>query len=170
MEHAALLSDAVGAGSDAVVVAGHSYGGVVALPAAELLGGRVRGVVLVDGIVCDDGEAAHDVRLAKALSRRAEASERGDGMWTPAQPDIRADWVERLEPFPLSAMETPISLSGAVDSLPRTYVLCSRGGMDEQAERARERGWRVVEVESSHALPLQHPRKCAELLLDAASG
>jgi hypothetical protein len=42
--------------------------------------------------------------------------------------------------------------------------------MDEQAERARERGWRVVEVDAPHAFPLEDPGRCADLLLEAAAG
>jgi pimeloyl-ACP methyl ester carboxylesterase len=171
MEHASLLAGAVGAGDDRVVVAGHSYGGVVALPAAEMLGQRAAGVVVVDGIVCDDGESAHDARGEKAAARRAEASRRGDGMWTPGERGPGdPDWFDRLEPMPLSAMESPISLTGAVDRLPRTFVLCERWGMGEQAERALERGWRVVEVDASHAFPLLDPGRCAEILLEAPSG
>jgi pimeloyl-ACP methyl ester carboxylesterase len=168
MEHAGLLAGAVD-GDGPVVVAGHSYGGVVALPAAELLGERCRAVVVVDGIVCDDGESAHDARGDKARARREEASRRGDGMWTPGEPDPGdPDWFDRLEPMPLSAMDSPISLSGEVNRLPRTFVLCERWGMGEQAERALERGWRVVEVDSSHAFPLLRPAECARLLLEAA--
>src|SRR5215217_4366028 len=73
MEHARLLADAVGEGAAPVAVAGHSYGGVVALPAAEMLGTRCTAVVIVDGIVCDDAESAHDARGEKAAGRREEA-------------------------------------------------------------------------------------------------
>lgn len=170
MEHAALLASLVPPDGD-VVVAGHSYGAVVALPAAEMLGERVRAVVAFDGIVCDDGESAHSARPARAAGRRAEAQRRGDGMWTAgAQGPGDPDWFGRLQPMPLSAMEAPVALSGAVDRLPRTFVACSRGGMDEQAERARARGWRVVEVDAPHALPLVDPASCAEILRDAVPG
>jgi pimeloyl-ACP methyl ester carboxylesterase len=169
MEHARLMVDAVGPGDEPVVLAGHSYGGAVVLPAAELLGSRCAAVVVVDGIVCDDGESVHDARAEKAAARRAEAAERGDGMWTPGEPEPGdPDWFDRLEPMPLSAMESPISLTGAVNRLPRLFVLCERWGMGEQAERALARGWRVVEVASSHAFPLLQPGRCARLLLEAA--
>jgi pimeloyl-ACP methyl ester carboxylesterase len=170
MEHARELVQDVGDGDDPVVVAGHSYGGVVALPAAELLGPRCVAVVVVDGIICDDGESAHDARADKAPARRDEAQGRGDGMWTAGKPGPGdPDWFDRLQPMPLSAMDTPITLTGAVNRLPRTFVLCRRWGMGEQAERALERGWRIVEVDSSHAFPLLDPGSCAEILLEAAS-
>jgi pimeloyl-ACP methyl ester carboxylesterase len=169
MDHAQLLVEEIGGGAEPVVLAGHSYGGIVVLPVAETISGRVLAVVSIDGIVVDDGESAHDARADKRDARRAEALERGDGMWTAGEPD-RDDppWRSRLVPMPLSAMESPVVLSGAVDRLPRTYVFCSRGGMDEQAPRARERGWTVVEVDASHGFPSEQPRACAELLMAAA--
>jgi hypothetical protein len=111
------------------------------------------------------------VRPQKSGARRAEAAERGDGMWTagervPGNPQ----WSDRLEPMPVSAFEAPVRLTGAADRLPRLFVHCTRGGMDEQAERARERGWRVVDAQAPHAFPLVDPDRCAALLLDAAPG
>jgi pimeloyl-ACP methyl ester carboxylesterase len=170
MDHAAALVTAIGDAED-VVVAGHSYGGLVALPAAEALGGRARAVVLVDGLLPDDGDTGFGLRPQKADARRAEAAARGDGMWT-AGPRVPGDpaWAERLVPMPVSAFEAAVSLGGTVDRLPRLYIRCERGGMDEQAERARRRGWRIVDVPAPHAFPLQAPERCAALLLDALAG
>jgi pimeloyl-ACP methyl ester carboxylesterase len=167
MEHARVLVERVPPGSSRVVLAGHSYGGAVVLPAAETLGERCAGVCVIDGLICDDGESAHDARSEKAQARRAEAQARGDGMWTAGKPGPGdPDWFDRLQPMPLSAMDAPIRLSGAVNRLPRLFVLCERWGMEEQAERALARGWRVVEVDSSHAFPLLDPAMCSELVLE----
>jgi hypothetical protein len=35
-------------------------------------------------------------------------------------------------------------------------------------ERARERGWTVIEVDAGHLLPLEDPALCAGLLLELA--
>ena len=167
MDHVQALVDAVGDARD-VVVAGHSYGGLVALPAAEALGARARAVVLIDGIVADDGETGFAARPEQAAGRRAEAARRGDGMWTSGEPSPGDPaWFRHLAPMPISAFESPIRLTGAVDGLPRTYVLCEKWGMADQATRARQRGWKVVQVEASHGFPLEDPAACAKLLLDA---
>jgi pimeloyl-ACP methyl ester carboxylesterase len=74
-DHAAELTAAAGT---ADVVAGHSYGGLVAPIAAEALGAAA--LVVFDGFVPDAGESAFDVHPARIEPRRAEAAERGDGM------------------------------------------------------------------------------------------
>ena len=87
-------------------------------------------------------------RTTRAATRRRRGgrrlASRGDGMWTAGEPEPGdPDWFDRLEPMPLSAMDTPIALTGEVNRLPRTFVLCERWGMGEQAERALARGWQV---------------------------
>ncbi len=168
MDHAAALVAAIGDAAD-VVVAGHSYGGLVALPAAEALYPRARAVVLIDGLLADDGQTGFDVRPQNAAGRRAEAARRGDGMWTSGEPSPGdPSWFSHLVPMPLSAFESPVRLTGAVDGLPRTYVLCEEWGMADQATRARQRGWKVIRLEAvGHGLPLEDPAACAKLLLEA---
>src|SRR3954451_21703860 len=98
LDHAAELFDAVGPRpSGSVVVAGHSYGGLVAPAAAELLGDAAAALVVIDGFVIDDGESACSIHPYRCAARRAEAAERGDGMWTAGDPPAFApDWFERM--------------------------------------------------------------------------
>ena len=170
-EHARELADAVGPGRPpgSVVVAGHSYGGLVAPIAAERLGEASAALVVFDGFVPDDGESAFDIHPDRVEGRRAEADERGDGMWTAGDPPAFApEWYARMEPMPISAFEAPVRLTGRAASLPSWFVLCLDGDFASQAERARERGWTVVEVRGPHALPLVDPGRCGEVLLEAA--
>lgn len=149
--HAAALAAAVGPGP--VAVAGHSYGALVALPLADLLRDRVTAVTVIDGPVVDPGQSMFDVRPEHAEARRSEAA--ADGYWRGEDP--------RMRPMPISASEAPVPFR-AVD-VPRTFVHCLRSDMGEQAERARARGWRIVEVDAGHGLPLEDPATCAALLL-----
>jgi pimeloyl-ACP methyl ester carboxylesterase len=139
-------------------VAGHSYGGLVAPLAAERLGAAA--IVVVDGFVVDPGESAASVHPERIAPRRAEAAERGDGMWTAGVDD------PRFVPMPLSAFEAPVRY----DALPghRVFVECLRSDFAEQAQRARDRGWTVVAVDAEHVLPLIDPAFTAKVLLDAA--
>jgi pimeloyl-ACP methyl ester carboxylesterase len=169
MDHAAALVAAVGEGADAVAVCGHSYGGLVALPAAEALGARAVAVVVLDGLVPDDGDTGFALRWQTAALRRADAAGRGDGRF--AVPAPQAPWGSRLVPIPVSAFEAPVRLSGAVDALPRTFLWCLEGDMGEQAQRAGARGWQVVRLEGAdHSLPLDDPQRCADALLAAGCG
>ena len=71
--------------------------------------------------------------------------------------------MSRLVPMPLSAFEEPVRVTPAVASLPGTFIRCTRSDMgQQQAERARRRGWRVVEVEATHFVPLTRPEVCAQ--------
>ena len=153
--HAVELASAAG---HADVVAGHSYGGLVAPGAAELLGASV--LVVVDGFVVDDGESAADVHPDRIAPRRAEAARRGDGMWTAGDDD------PRLVPMPLSCFEAPVRMEG--HDMARWFVHCLRSDFADHAQRARRRGWRVVEIDSGHLLPLVDPATTAKVLLDAA--
>jgi pimeloyl-ACP methyl ester carboxylesterase len=166
-EHAAELVAAADGSAD--VVAGHSYGAMAALPAAEALGASA--LVVIDGFVPDDGESAFDLIPERCAPRRAEADARGDGMWTSgidsAAPGL-PDWMARLVPMPISAFEAPVAVRG-VSTLRKTFVRCTREpDFAGQAERARQRGWRVVSVPSFHALPLLDPATTAKLLIDAS--
>jgi hypothetical protein len=91
-------------------------------------------------------------------------------MWTSgidtAAPGL-PDWMARLVPMPISAFEAPIALRGT--PMRRTFVRClQEPDFAGQAERARGRGWRVVEVESFHALPLLDPATTVNVLLEAS--
>jgi pimeloyl-ACP methyl ester carboxylesterase len=163
-DHARVIAEAAGAVDGPVVAAGHSYGGLVAPLVADLLGAAL--VVVVDGFVVDDGESAADVHPERMRGRRAEAAERGDGMWTAGEPDgVEPDWWRRLAPMPLSAFEAPVRLRSPRP--PGLFVHCLRSDFASQAQRARERGWEVVEVDAVHVLPLVDPASCAEALLRA---
>jgi pimeloyl-ACP methyl ester carboxylesterase len=153
-DHAAEL---VAAAGEADVVAGHSYGGLVAPIAAESLGAAA--LVVIDGFVVDDGESAADVHPERIGPRREEAAARGDGMWTAGAAD------PRFVPMPLSCFEAPVALRGA--DVQRWFVHCLRSDFAAQAARARERGWRVVDVDAEHMLPLIDPAFTAKVLIDA---
>jgi pimeloyl-ACP methyl ester carboxylesterase len=170
-DHAEELVAAVGGGRPArsVVVAGHSYGGLVAPVAAELLGPAAAALVVIDGFVVDDGESAASIHPDRVRRRQMEAASRGDGMWTPGEPEFGdPDWFDELVPMPVSAFEAPVELLGFANQLPRWFVHCLRSDFGTQAERARARGWTVVEVDALHALPMLDPARCADVLLDTA--
>lgn len=154
-DHAAELAAAA---ERADVVAGHSYGGLVAPIAAELLGAAA--IVVIDGFLPDPGESAASIHPERLVARRAEAAERGDGMWTAGEED------PRLRPMPLSAFDAPVVYAHLPEH--RVFVECLRSDFASQAARARERGWEVVPVDAEHMLPLIDPAFTARVLLDAA--
>jgi hypothetical protein len=90
-------------------------------------------------------------------------------MWTAGEPpELEPAWWSRMTPMPISAFEAPVPLTGVAAQLPSWFVWCLRSDFADQAARARERGWTVVEVDAVHVLPLVDPGACVEVLLDAA--
>jgi len=158
--HADAVATAV-RGDGPVVVAGHSYGGMVVPALADRLRPRVRAVVVVDGLVPDPGDSSFAIRPHAAEERRAAARAAG-GVFPPP-----GDADPRLVPMPISAFEAPVSFD-ALD-VPRTFVWCTRSDMGAQAARGSARGWRVVEVDAGHWLPLEDGALCTRLLLEAST-
>ena len=144
-------------GDDPLVLAGHSYGGMVVPVLADRLRERVRALVVIDGHVPDPGDSAFAIRPHAADDRREAA--RDTGLF-PAPPDD-----PRLVPMPIAAFEEPAQFAPL--DVPRTFVRCLRSDMEAQAERARERGWRIVDADAGHWLPLEDPELCARVLLAA---
>jgi hypothetical protein len=70
-----------------------------------------------------------------------------------------------MRPMPLSAMETPVVLGELPER--RVFVHCLQSDFAVQAQRARERGFAIVEVDAGHLWPLEQPAACAALLLAA---
>ena len=121
--HADAVAAAAG-GDDPVVLAGHSYGGMVVPVLADRLRERVRAIVVVDGLVPDPGDSSFAIRSYGAAERRAAA--RVDGLFPPP-----GDADPRLVAMPISAFETAAEFA-AVD-VPRTFVWCTRSDMEAQA-------------------------------------
>jgi hypothetical protein len=70
---------------------------------------------------------------------------------------------------PLQAFATPVRLNGAVDTLPRSYIYCTRSGPGDVfrpfAERAQASPrWRYHELDASHNPHITMPDTLAALL------
>jgi pimeloyl-ACP methyl ester carboxylesterase len=167
--HAQELAAAVGAPRPprSVVLAGHSYGGLVIPRVAELLGDAAAALVVIDGLMPEPGESGFDVRPESAQARRDEGRERGDGRWTAGGASPEPAWWSRMRPMPVSAFEAAVNTRPAAH-LTGWFVHCLRSDFADQAARARARGWTVVEVDGVHALPLTDPGACVDVLRRAA--
>ena len=169
-----------------VILAGHSYGGMVITGAADRAKGRVAHLVFLDAAIPADGEALEDSSPAVREGIRSEART-VDGIELVLWPDMpvaraiygvtdEADWAwmrERLRPHPWKCFEEKLVLSDpkAVAAIPRTIINCpstlEMRARNENIARyhAAERVW---EVETGHDLMITEPAKTAELLLRLA--
>ena len=75
------------------------------------------------------------------------------------------EWVrERLCPSPIGVFRQPVEAPTFAWQIPSTYILCTGFGFRPTAERCREAGWPVLEIDCGHDAMIIKPRELAELL------
>jgi pimeloyl-ACP methyl ester carboxylesterase len=159
-----------------VVLIGHSYGGMVATGVADRLSDRISQVIYLDAFVPRDGQALRDFTPAARQEEVRAQTDAGDGWRIPpmappadTSPEDLAWVTPRRLPQPRKTFEEPVSLTGAVDRLPRTYVYYAKAGPGDVFrqfyERAKsEPGWKALDLDSSHNAHLTVPGELAALL------
>ena len=166
-----------------VILIGHSYGGMVATGVADRAAGRIAYLVYLDAFVPRHGDSLLSLTAAENRSRVHEGVRtQGDGWRIPANPlppDTHPDDVAWSMPRrvmqPLKTWEQPIELTGALDTLTRSYIYCNKfrpGDVFRQfADRARvEGGWTLFEMDASHNPNITVPQELAVLLDGIARG
>ena len=166
-----------------VTLIGHSYGGMVATGAADRAADRISRVVYLDAFVPRNGQALIDLQAPERRARlQQDAQTAGDGWRLPPNPmpadtsEADAAWANpRRVMQPLKTFLQPVRLTGAVETLPRTYIYCKRARPDDTfrqfAERARtEPGWTLFEIDASHNPHITAPLVLAKLLDSIAAG
>lgn len=162
-----------------VILAGHSYGGMVITGVADRALDRVGQLVYLDAALPANGESLADVSPKPMADARAHGRV-VDGVELVAFPDylIAAmgvtepedlEWMRgRLAPQPWRTFEQPLTLSdeAAVRKIPRTIINCTPTlGMEMQVHRDRlfdaDRVW---EIDTGHDLMITEPQAVAEML------
>ena len=163
-----------------VVLVGHSYAGQVVTAVADRRPDAVALRVHLDAFVGDDGEAARDLLPETVEHHWAEsAAEQGFGWLVPVRKlsvlgvteQADADWLTpKLTPHPWKTYTDPLHLTGAVERVPAAFVECVSWMrvFSAQAERARQRGWPVRELDTGHEAMVTAPRALADALLELA--
>ena len=160
-----------------VVLLGHSYGGMVATGVADRARARLRQLIYLDAFVPRHGESAMSLQPPVVQERMQGAVlAQGDGWRVPANPlppDTDAAEVAWAMPKrvmqPVKTLEQPIQLTGAVDTLPRSYIYCTRSGPGDVfrpfAQRAQaEPHWQYVEIDASHNPHITFPEALMKVL------
>jgi pimeloyl-ACP methyl ester carboxylesterase len=163
-----------------VVLVGHSYAGQVVTAAADRRPDAVARRVYLDAFVGDDGDTARDLLPETVEHHWAQsAAEQGFGWLVPVrklsvlgvtdQADL--DWLTpKLTPHPWKTYTDPLRVTGAVDRVPAAFVECVTWMrvFAAQADRARERGWPVHELDTGHEAMVTAPEALADVLLELA--
>ena len=163
----------------AVILVGHSYGGMVVTGAADRLGDRIAGLVYLDAAIPHDGEALLDI--SPGLFALAGETRVVDGVELGLWPDAASgaiyglagepceEWaVARLTPHPWRTLTDRLSLQdpAAMAALPRAILNCRETLARRPSElriRWMDAGY-VKEIEAAHDVMLTDPTVVSDFL------
>ena len=167
-----------------VVLVGHSMGGVVIPRVAEVAAERLRRVVWLAAVVCDDGRSLLDeVPQSPAIARAVTIEADGTATTDPdliieanmqdGTPEQRAWFHDRHVPYPPYALTEPGRLSAFLElGLPTGYITAADDLtiLAEHTARfaAKLPGARLADVPGSHNCVMTQPDAVAAALITMA--
>lgn len=167
-----------------VILAGHSYGGMVITGVADRAPDRVGHLVYLDAALPRNGEALTDISPALMAEARRQARV-VDGVELVLFPDSDSvrhygvtapedlAWMEgKLTPHPWACFAQKLVLrdEAAVKRIPRTIINCTPTLSLRPADKLDRsfQAEQVWEIDTGHDLMVTEPEKTAELLLRVA--
>jgi pimeloyl-ACP methyl ester carboxylesterase len=160
-----------------VVLAGHSYGGMVITGVADRIAERIHALAYLDAFVPDDGQSLFDINIPANTQRFLDSAGASGGLSVPA-PSAAYFGVNAADSATVDALATPhpigcftekLKLSGAHRSVKkRLYVhatvLPRESPFRVFYERANANGWSVHALACGHDVMLDMPEETAQLL------
>lgn len=163
-----------------VILAGHSYGGLVIRGVADKIPDRIAHLVFLDAATPANGQSLADwggasVQGFRASGRVVDGVEmvmfpgdgplKNHGVTDPAQ----IAWMApRLTPHPWACFEQKLHLTNedALEKIPQTHIICKAhlGVHDLTAIKAASDG-RLWVIDTGHDLMISEPGAVAEMLL-----
>jgi pimeloyl-ACP methyl ester carboxylesterase len=177
---------------DEVVLAVHSYAGMLGTAIADRMPQRLRHLAYIDAVVPRPGESWSSTQASTTREARIAAARASGNYSLPApDPDVFGlagadhEWVKRRQtPHPGHPYEEPLAFDPQrVAGVPRTFVDCIRpplGTIAAIRQRVRDprywdgawaggAGMRVVELATGHDPMVSAPQELTALLLDCAA-
>lgn len=174
-----------------VVLAVHSYAGMLGTAVADRMPRRLKHLVYVDAVVPKPGESWSSTHASATREQRLAAAQASDDYSFPApDPSVFGlgaqdhAWVKRRQtPHPGHTYQAPLAFEPArVAQVARTFVDCTRPALatiDVIRQRVRDpkywdgawlggAGMRVVELATGHDPMVSAPQELVRLLLDCA--
>jgi len=166
-----------------VVLAGHSYAGIVISGVAARARARLRSLVYLDALLVEDGQSWARAFPPEVAEARRKSATTTNGVKTIPPPDpaiygfadpADTEWVRRrMTPHPYAPFEQTMHWDGPLASgLPRLYVDCTRPALEvltTMKDRYRGRpDWPFAEMKTGHDAMVSAPAELARLLLEAA--
>jgi pimeloyl-ACP methyl ester carboxylesterase len=151
-----------------IILVGHSYGGMVITGVADRVPDRIKRLVYLDALVPNDGESV--MSIFGARNDWLKSMTKGDFI---VPPWVKADQPPPKDvPQPLKTFTEAVVLKNeAARKLPATYILTvekdkkpEQDDFYSQSQRAKERGWSMLQLTSDHNPQWSAPEALAEML------
>jgi len=173
---------------DEIILACHSYGGMVATAVADRYDNLIRHLVYVDAYVPESGDSLIGL-LHKALKPdeaalfiegfRSSAAENHSGMMKPLPAELfnvvseKRSWIDRRScPQALATFECPVLLSSTLDHLSKHYVLADNWDPSPFRYFAKKvdglSGWSLRKMPCGHNIMVDLPMELADMLSSLA--
>ena len=173
-----------------VVLAVHSYAGMIGTAVADRLGKHLRHLVYVDAVLPKPGESWSSTQSAATQQQRLAAAQATTRFsFPPPDPEVFGlqgadrDWVKRRQtPHPGNTYQAPLSFDvQRVAAVPRTFINCSQPALatiEPSRLRAKDpKFWdgawlpnsQFVEIKTGHDPMITEPAALRKILLDCAA-
>jgi pimeloyl-ACP methyl ester carboxylesterase len=164
-----------------LVLAGHSYGGMVITGVAEKMGSAISSIVYLDAFVPENGQSVLDLVAGNPVAEAIRATAEDGDIGVPAPPaeffhvnEKDRAWVDAMcTPQPVASLIERVTETGSRNQIPRkTYI---RAIHDTEpffdaflAKYRSTSGWRTYEVPTGHDVMIDMPERLTEILLEIA--
>jgi len=164
-----------------VVLAGHSYGGMVITGVADRIADKISALVYLDAFLPEDGQSLFDIYIPANSQRFITSAGAIGGLGVPSPPaaffNVNAADAARVDalatPFPLGAFTEKIKLTGAYKTIgKRIYVHGTELPRESPFKPFYERtkadpSWQVHALACGHHVMLDEPDRTADILQSA---
>jgi len=172
-----------------VVLAVHSYAGMIGTAVADRLGQRLKHLVYVDAVVPRPGESWSSTQSGATQQQRMAAAQSSPNFsFAPPDPEVfglhdaEHAWVKRRQtPHPGNTYQAPLDFDvQRVARLPRTFVNCTQPALPTiEPSRLRVKdpkfwdgAWlpnsKIVELKTGHDPMISEPAALTRILQDCA--
>ena len=173
-----------------VILAVHSYAGMIGTAVADRIGKHLKHLVYVDAVLPKPGESWSSTQSAATQQQRLAAAQATTRFsFPPPDPEvfglIDADhaWVKRRQtPHPGNTYQAPLNFDvQRVAAVPRTFVNCTQpalGTIEPSRLRAKDpKFWngawlpnsKIVEIKTGHDPMVSEPAALTQIFLDCAA-
>jgi pimeloyl-ACP methyl ester carboxylesterase len=152
-----------------IILVGHSYGGMVISGVADRVPDRIKRLVYLDAIVPNDGDSVSSImRNGSDFIKQMTKGDYIVPMWVkPDQPPPK-DVPQSLKTF----TDAIVLKNETARKIPATYILTVDKGKEAkdddffaQSQRARERGWPILQLTADHNPQWSAPEALVEMLV-----